>query len=136
MATLQRLLHAVPLDNNLYRLARLSGHAFDFGVEVNVDAFILKESPKAFAHIQVFARHKMLIAIDHRYAAAEATHCLRQLNPDVSASDHQQVVWDLVEFESFNVRERLSLGEAGSRSQRRVRAGADDDVGPAQPPGR
>ena len=76
VAAFQRLLRATLLDNNLHCLPGLSGDALDLCVEVNVDAFILKEAAKTFAHIRIFAAHEMLIAIDDRYPAAEATHCL------------------------------------------------------------
>ena len=60
-------------------------------------------------------RHQALVAVDHRHLAAESTHRLRQLDPDVAAADDQQMFGNHIQFQRLDVRQRLRLGKPGNR---------------------
>ena len=68
-----------------------------------------------------------VVPLDDRHATAEASHRLGQLEPDVAASQDDEVIRDAVQFEGLDVCHRPRLGEAGDRVDSRAGARVDHD---------
>ena len=64
----------------------------------------------------------------------ESAHCLGKLQSDVSTTDHQEVFRNFIQFECFDVRERLRLCKPWSLVHRRMCPRPDHHIGPAQQP--
>ena len=60
--------------------------------------------------------------VDDGDAAAEASVGLREFEANVPAAKDEQMIWEPVEFEHLDIRERLSLSQAGHRRNAGVRA--------------
>lgn len=56
-----------------------------------------------------------------------------EFNADIAAANDQQMFGNLVEFERFDMRQRLSLSKPGNGFQPGSRARADDHVRAAHP---
>ena len=86
-----------------------------------------KSSSQGLRDVAILAVGQGVVPLDDRHAAAEASHGLGQLEPDVSAPQDEEVIRDAVQFEGLDVRHRPRLGEAGDRVDPRAGARADHD---------
>jgi len=66
--------------------------------------------------------------LDDRHTAAKAPVSLRQFEADKAASQHDQMRRQIVEFESFDVRERPGGLETGNGGHRRMRANVEKNL--------
>src|SRR5262249_13948694 len=89
MAALKDLFDPTLLDDDLYRIPRLSGDSLDLRVQNSIDALILQQAVKSLQYIFVFPMHYTIVAINHRHVTAESAHRLRQFYSDIAATNHQ-----------------------------------------------
>src|SRR4029077_14345156 len=89
MSTLQDFLSSILLDDDSYRVARFSGHAFDTRIQVTTDASACEQSAKSLAYVRVFFGHQPPVAIDDRHLATESPHRLGMLTPAVAPTSDQ-----------------------------------------------
>src|SRR5262249_5177257 len=95
---------------------------------MNADVLVHKQPPESLADVFVFFGHQSLIAIDHSYSAAESPQRLGKFYSDVTAADHHQVFWNLVEFQRLDMREWLRIGKTRHWFQCGPCTGTDDHV--------
>src|SRR5260370_6593656 len=79
--------------------------------------------------------HKPVITIDQRNFAAEAAHCLRQLQSNIAAADHEKMFRYFIQFECFDMGEGLRFSKARNWFERSACAGVDDHIGSLELPG-
>src|ERR1700733_5636959 len=135
MTALQDPLISILLDGNAHPASRLSRYPSSPRVQKNVDALVLKQDSKSFAHVGIFLGHQPLVAIDHGHFAAESAHRLSQFYSDIAAADHKQMLGNLIKFERLDMRERLRLKKTRNCFHRRPCTGADDHICATQSPG-
>ena len=70
----------------------------------NVDQFALEDAPDRVAHILVLARNEPRRPLDDSHSGAEAAEDLRELEANVAAAEHDQVLRHGVEFQDGRVR--------------------------------
>ena len=125
-----------PLDHDLRPAARrmqphgLAGpplDAIDARARPDLDPLVVEEFPQGLRDVAILAVGQGVVPLDDRHAAAEASHGLGHLEPDVAAPQDEEVLRDAVQFEGLDVRHRPRLGEAGDRVDPRARARADHD---------
>src|ERR1700757_432710 len=72
VSTRQRFIGSILFEHNGHRIPRFSRYAFDTCIQMNVDAFVVKQAIKSRTDIFVFFGHQALVPINHRYLAAES----------------------------------------------------------------
>src|ERR1700752_3080579 len=65
--------------------------------------------------------HYAIIAFDNGHLAAESAHPLRQFQSDVATAEYQEMFRDFAQLKSFDVGERLRLGQSRDGFKRGVR---------------
>ena len=65
------------------------------------------------ADILIFSREQAGICIEDRDVATESTHRLRQFNAYVATADYKKMFGNAIEFECFDVGERLCFRKSG-----------------------
>ena len=108
-----------------------AGEAFDAAdgdVGNDVDAFVVEELLNGFGDVGVFAVGEGGVALDNGDARAEAAHGLGKLKADVAAANDEEMFGDDVEFEGFDVGERMGFMQAGDGIDGGAGAGIDEDL--------
>src|SRR5579859_3000665 len=82
--------------------------------------------------VLILAMDQASIAINHRDAAAKPAHGLRQLKPDKAASQHEEMFWNAVQFQSFDVGQGLRLSQTRSGIDGSAGSRVDHDPLPSQ----
>ena len=94
-------------------LARFPFYVPQAGICHSDDAFILEELRHGFGNILVLAVEQAIIALHDGDTAAQTTHRLGKFQPDIAATENQQMFRDDVELQRFDMSERRGLGETG-----------------------
>ncbi len=94
--------------------------------EVEADALGLERRAQRHAHVGILAPDDVVGVLDHRHLAAETAVHLAELEADVAAADHQQVLRHLVEVHHVAVGEVGDAVDAGDRQDQRPGAGVED----------
>ena len=55
-----------------------------------------------------------MVAVDHRHPAAESAHRLRQFETHITASQDQQMLRNVIQFQRLDVGQRLRLRQPGN----------------------
>ena len=97
------------------------------GVETDPDAFALENLLHGLRHVLVFAADHAIGHLHDRDLAAEPPERLAELEPDVAAADHDQVLGQQVEVEDRGVGEVVDGVEARHRRDQRAAADVDED---------
>jgi len=95
----------------------LAGEAFDAVyrcVHAEADVFVFAELVECVGDVGIFAVQETGVVFDDRNAAAEAAHGLSKLEADVAASENEKMLGEMVEFEGFDMRQRMCFDETGS----------------------
>src|SRR6266436_7672345 len=95
VSTRQRLIGSILFACNGHRISRFSRYAFDGGIQMNSDAFVVQQAVKGLAYVFVFFGHQSSIAINHSHFAAESPHGLGKLYSYVATADNEQMFGDL-----------------------------------------
>ena len=75
-----------------------------------LDPFVRKLPGKHFGHVGVLARGEPWPALQHGHARAESPHGLCELETDIPAAEHDEVLGNVVELQRFDVRQRPAFG--------------------------
>ena len=67
-----------------------------------------------FRYVWVFPVCETLVSIKDGHPAAEATHGLREFQADETSAEDQETLREVIQFESFNMRQWLRFGKAGN----------------------
>ena len=98
------------------------------GVEPDLDALAFENLPDRRRHLLVLARDQPRAHLDDGDAGAEAPVHLGELQADVAAADHHQVLGQGVKLEHGAVREMVDLAQAGQVRHMCPRADVDEDL--------
>ena len=80
------------------------------------DAFALEDRADRFRNVLVLAADQPRALLDHRHLRAEAPIHLRELEPDVAAADHHQMLGQPIEREHGGVGEKRQCRRCPGRS--------------------
>lgn len=108
-----------------------SGTAFHtdrFGIQHDIDVFRTQNAKHLFTDVRVFARHQPGTALDDRHAATKAPIRLRHLDADVTAAEHDQMRWCVVEVKRADMRQRLGGSQSRHIGNGSVCADIDDHL--------
>jgi len=95
---------------------------FDSGVEMNLNAVLLKDGGDGFGDVFIFAAEELASALKNRDPAAEAAEELREFEADVAAAKNEEVGGNFGELhdgsavEEGNVRKAWGIGDGGVAS--------------------
>ena len=104
-------------------------------VEQHIQPVLPKYPEHRVGDVPVLQGQELAAALDHRHLAAEPPEHLGELEPDIAATQHDEVVRYPIELHDRGRVEWADFGEAGDLRRRRPTAGVDEDqVGPERPP--
>ena len=115
--------HAILRKCHRDGVAGFSVDARDCRDSLDVDAVLFENVAESLSDVVVFAEQRPIGALDDRHSASEPPHGLRQLRANVTGAENDKVLGHSVEFERFDMRERLGFqrGRESGRSWRACR---------------
>src|SRR3989442_15867083 len=72
------------------------------------------------------------VAINHSHPAAKAAHCLREFQADKPATQHNEMFRNKVQFQRFNMCQRLCFSQTGRWLDGRMGSYVDYDPLPVE----
>src|SRR6185437_15178769 len=108
--------------------SRAALHAIDARGYENVDSFLGKKPVHGRRYIGILARGDAVTVLDDGHPAAKAPEGLRQLEADIAAPEHDEVLGQTVELQRFYVRHRLRGLEARYFGNRGAGSDVDEDL--------
>src|ERR1700722_9215139 len=78
--------------------------------------------------IFVFPVGEAAVAVDERYLGAETAEGLGEFESDITCPQNHEMFRNVIKFQSFDVGQRLRLGQSRNWLKRGARAGVDDDL--------
>ena len=94
--------------------------------ELEHDALALQQRLHLARHVFVFSRDQAVGVFEYRHLGAEAADHLRELQADVAAADHDQVLRQLVEIHHRHVRQVRQFVQSRPVRHHRPTAGVDE----------
>jgi hypothetical protein len=101
-------------------------HPHHLGVHQELDPFVAEKPLKLLGDVGILAAHELSPVLDHGDAAAEAAIGLREFEPHVTPSEHDEVCRQIIEFEGLDVRQRTGVSEPGHGRNGCARANVDE----------
>ena len=95
----------------------LAGAAFDLerlGAQNDIDALIIEKLQQRLGYVAILARDKLRRLFDDGDAAAEPAHRLRQLESDIAAAKHDQMIGKRPSSNSLDMGERPAAASPGT----------------------
>ena len=85
----------------------------DFRLQQDLNPFVSKQLQERRPDIRVLAARKLRSSLDDRHLGAKPPHRLRQLETDVAATEHDEMLGHSFELESFDMRHRRCIAQPG-----------------------
>src|SRR5215472_2896677 len=98
MTAMYDSLDSVLLEIDFDGLAASSRYSPDVCIEGEVDVLVFKQRSKTVRDVVVFSMQQAFAPPDHGHFASESAHGLCQLQSDITAADHDEMIRDLVQF--------------------------------------
>jgi hypothetical protein len=128
IAALDLLLAGGRARHNTDLFTRPAVHTVDFGRRQKLNAFVAEDPLHFIRDVGILPAYQPGSGLDDRHAAAKAPVSLRQFETDKATSQHDQLRRQIVELESFDVRQRPGGIETGNGWYRRMRANIKENL--------
>src|SRR5215470_8803451 len=102
-------------------------NAKQFGLDKNLNTLVAQKTPYFLRDIDILPSQELRAGFDDGHIAAKATISLCQFQAGISATDHDQVAWQIIELQSLDVRERLGRFQTWNVRNRRVRSDVEEN---------
>src|SRR5215831_12024696 len=97
-------------------------HTEGLGLDKYLNTFVSENPLHLFRDIGIFPLHQLRSMLKDRHTAPEATVRLGKFEADVPSSQHDEMWWQIVEFQRFNICEWSGGLEARNARNGRVRS--------------
>src|SRR5688572_3979653 len=128
VAALDRPLFGSRANTHANLRAGAAGNPERLGIQHDLDALVDKLLCQHFSHVRILACGELRSPLQYGHTRAEPAHGLRELEADIAAAGHDEVLGNPVELQRFDVSQGLAIGE--SRHFRNCRASAQVEEDP------
>jgi hypothetical protein len=114
VAAIDALLTGRGAHSKRYLASRPPKYLKELGLDKNFNGLVAENAPHLPSHVDILASHELRTGLDDGDIAAEATIGLCEFQTSIASTDHDQVLWQIIELQRLDVREGLSGFQAGN----------------------
>src|SRR5262249_54270688 len=103
-------------------ISRSPTYLEQLGLHEYLNAFVAEYAPHLLRDVHILPPQELSTGLDDGPIAPKATVTLCHFNTEISPADHDQVLWQIIELQSLDMREGLGRLQTGNIRNCRVRS--------------